>query len=86
MHQKSHVFSAECKAGFGFEETTGTCSACVEATYKSNIANTTCLDLPPGTSVPADLVVEGGNTGYSEYGDEPNHQLIIELTHRCSRN
>ncbi len=57
---------AECAAGFQ-RDAESNCTACTGDTYKSDIGDTACLSLPPGTSVPEDLVVEGGNTGFSKH-------------------
>lgn len=58
---------SECNAGYGWNQDTNTCDACSDNTYKSDMGNTACLELPHGTVVPEDLVVNGGNTGYGDY-------------------
>ncbi len=58
--------SAECSPGFGLDENTRTCTACTGEVYKSDIGDTQCVPLPRGTNVPTDLIIHGGNTGYSE--------------------
>ncbi len=59
--------SSDCSAGFGLDSAAGSCTACTGDTFKADVADTECLALPNGTSVPASLVVAGGNTGYREY-------------------
>ncbi len=58
---------SECSAGFELTETTSNCTACTGDTYKSDIADTACEVLPSGATVPADLIIDGGNTGFSEW-------------------
>ncbi len=57
---------SECSPGFE-SDVNSTCIACTGNTYKAEIGNTPCLDLPPGTSVTGDLVLDGGNAGFSKY-------------------
>lgn len=64
--------SSECSAGYGFDSATSTCIACTESKYKSDIADSECLDVPEGASVTGDLIVNRGNTGFSEFLQSPH--------------
>ena len=51
-----------CSAGYGGDGTT--CTVCTGTTYKSDIANTDCLETPPESTVPDGMVINGGNTDF----------------------
>ena len=55
----------ECSAGYGDDGTT--CTACTGDQYKSDIANTACLDKPVESTIPTDMVTNGGNTGFCKF-------------------
>ena len=55
----------ECSVGFGGDVTT--CTACTGDQYKSDIANTECLDKPEESTIPNEMVINGGNTDFCKF-------------------
>ena len=35
--------------------------------YKSDVANTACLDKPSESTIPTEVVINGGNTDFCEF-------------------
>ena len=56
---------AVCSAGYGGDDTT--CTACTDDTYKSDIANTECLNKPSESTIPTEMVINGGNTDFCKF-------------------
>ena len=56
---------AACSAGYGGDGTT--CVACTGDKYKSDVANTACLDKPLESTIPTEMVINGGNTDFCKF-------------------